>query len=1589
MNNNIAFVDLKIDGKGKIVDAGAVMAGQKLHTSRIAEFVKFISDADFLCGHNIIEHDYQYLKPFLDKDFKLIDTLYLSPLLFPRKPYHKLLKDDKLLSDELNNPLNDAVKAKELLEDEVNAFKNIDRPLQQIYYELTRADAHFTGFFEALGYTPERRPFFLRKSVSDNVKEALTGLICDNADVSGAIRANAVASAYAVALISTDDRNSITAPWVLKNYPVTERITRQLRECNCGRCHYCTSKRNPEKALKRWFGYDHFRKFGGEPLQENAVNAALEGQSILAIFPTGGGKSLTFQIPALMAGESVRGLTVVISPLQSLMKDQVENLEKKGIADAVYINGLLSPIERKNTLDRIVSGEASLLYIAPESLRSKTIEKVLLGRTIVRIVIDEAHCFSAWGQDFRIEYMHIADFIRQLQKKKGQSSPIPVSCFTATAKPKVVSDITDYFRDRLNLELKLYTTDAARTNLHYSVLYRGNNEKYPTLRSLLYDSRGPAIVYVTRTKKAEEIAKRLTQDGLEAKAFHGQMETEEKVQAQDDFMNNRVRIIVATSAFGMGVDKSDVSLVAHYEISDSLENYIQEAGRAGRDVNSNADCYVLYNDDDLNRHFTLLNQTKLTLSEINQVWRAIKNLTSRYSTINISALEIARKAGWDEIRDVETKVKSAIAALENAGFIRRGMDSPRIYATSIVPRTMDEAAGLIDGCNDFTEEDKVNARRIIKSLISERSRSKAGTAEAESRIDYLSDMLGIEIRKVINVVEKMRMSGILAKDNDMYAYLRTSQVRKLDFYGKLEKCIIDALSDNEYKFSIKELNEKALAEGISSSTVKDIRTILYFWIIRNYMEKTSLSEEYIEIRIRMPRERLALKADRRLDVTRYILEKFKSQCHEDGKDVSVNFSLAELVEGYNSSNLFQIEQAGIEDIEEALLFLAKTGIVSIEGGFMVLYNKIELERLNFDNRSRYKKEDYKNLDDFYRQRIQQIHIVGKYANMMVADEKKALEYVHDYFTMDFKAFIKRYFDSKEAEEINRNVSKKKYDEIFGSLTGVQSSIINDKNSRFIVVPAGPGSGKTYVLVRKLASLILMEDIKSEQLLMLTFSRAAATEFHARLAQLIGGAAKYVEIKTFHSYCFDLLGKIGTVEDSDRVVSDAVTAIKEGKVERSQITKSILVIDEAQDMSADEFALVEMLINQNEDMRVIAVGDDDQNIYEFRGSDSGYMRRLISMGATVYNMTENFRSSDEVIAAANAFVTSIPYRLKAVPIKGVQNSRGNVNVSFHRAFNYEQAIVNEIVTDDYGGRTCVLALTNEDALILSALLNRNGRKTRLIQSKEGFSLTDLAELHFFLSLVRKPGCIDIDKTEWEKAKAELCEQYSDSQYLAVALNCIAGFESEGKHLYLSDFESYLRESQLETFIPGGDSEIIVSTIHKAKGREFDNVYVSLKRLRVITDKERRAVYVAMTRAKKNLSVHYDNPALFDRNVLSAVNYAMDETDYGQPAEILIQMGHKDVVLNAFMNKRIDFAAIHSGCVLNVGDDGLYLGFTRVVKFSGAFTKKLQALGAKDYIPSSAKVRVQVFWHHEDKKVTPPKWHHYMILLPDIWFTIHSN
>ena len=188
--------------------------------------------------------------------------------------------------------------------------------------------------------------------------------------------------------------------------------------------------------------------------------------------------------------------------------------------------------------------------------------------------------------------------------------------------------------------------------------------------------------------------------------------------------------------------------------------------------------------------------------------------------------------------------------------------------------------------------------------------------------------------------------------------------------------------------------------------------------------------------------------------------------------------------------------------------------------------------------------------------MQMIHIVGEYANMMVRNKADALQYVSDYFQMDYKAFLAKYFKGNRLGEINRNITPQKYNELMGKLSDRQREIIDDESSQYIVVAAGPGSGKTMLLVHKLAALVMLDDVKYEQLLMLTFSRAAATEFKSRLLDLIGNAAKFIEIKTFHSYCFDLLGKIGSLEQSENIVPRAVEMIRAGEVEQIRVTRAM-------------------------------------------------------------------------------------------------------------------------------------------------------------------------------------------------------------------------------------------------------------------------------------------------------------------------------------------------------------------------------------------------------------------------------------------------
>ncbi len=1637
-SRNIAFVDTEVGLKDhKIHDIGALRYdGATFHQASQTALNKFLQEGkvDYICGHNLIHHDARYLQ----LNGILIDTLYLSPLLFPKRPYHHLVKDDKLMSEQMNNPVNDCEKAKELLMDEIAAWNQLSERKRKIFTLLLQHEEEFRGF---LMYVEAIEKDDAIRDVSEFILSEYKNHICAHADIPALAAQSPCGLAYALALIGTDDYQSVTPGWVLFHYPEVEHIIYMLCHTQCtDGCEYCNHMLDIHHNLKQLFGYDAFRTYDGEPLQEQASQAAVDGKSLLAIFPTGGGKSLTFQLPALMDGRTIHGLTVVISPLQSLMKDQVDNLADRGFTDAVTINGLLDPISRSLAIERVQSGDATLLYIAPEMLRSKTIERILMARHVVRFVIDEAHCFSAWGQDFRVDYLYIGKFIKEYQERKfGKDAMarnhaqtlIPVSCFTATAKQKVVQDICDYFKHWLGTDLQLFASSASRTNLHYSVIHvDSDGNKYNLLRSLVEQADCPTIIYVSRTKRTRELAQKLTRDGISALPYNGKMDADEKIHNQDAFMSDKVRIIVATSAFGMGVDKSDVGLVIHYDISDSLENYVQEAGRAGRDPHLNAKCYVLYSDEDLDKHFILLNQTKLSISEIQQVWNTIKVLTKLRPHVSCSALEIARQAGWDDsVSDIETRVRTALSALEQSGYIERGNNIPHVYATGITVKNMDEARLRLTESPLFSEDEMKNAIRIIKSLITQKHIAKAQDCEAESRIDYLADILGLSKRDVISSVDRMRQEGILADTRDISAYLQdiSDKQRKpqqmLENFAKLERYILEHIPDEALHITYKQLNDNAVHDGINTSTEKKIRTLLYFLAVKGYAHKKEDGGRNLIVTRDKDIETIIKRFERRIEVCRFIIERLYRLAEENSKAVTeesnnssseeknpfeekglgkasgsrdnskekpLQFSVVELLNDLKSSNqsLFSdFSSLQLEDVEEALLYLSKIGAMKLEGGFLVLYNAMAIKRIK-EPRLRYKQEDYRMLNEFYKQKIQQIHIVGEYANLMVRDYDAALQYVQDYFQMDYHRFILKYFKGNRETEIERNVTPSKYKQLFGMLSKRQKEIIDDHESRCIVVAAGPGSGKTRVLVHKLASLLLLEDVKHEQLLMLTFSRAAATEFKQRLMQLIGNAAHFVEIKTFHSYCFDLLGRVGNLDEAGDVVKQAAEMINNGEVEPNRISKTVLVIDEAQDMSKDDYALVTALMKANEEMRVIAVGDDDQNIYEFRGSNSQYLYELTQTEHSRFiEMPENYRSLRHIVNAANDFARNIRQRIKSTPIISMSQEDGEVRIVKHpyeiqkkKVYMYQPIL--EDVTQLLGSNASkesdassrkknetisILTQTNEEAVIMLALLHSHGIKSKLVQSMDGLRFWNLAEVRYFLKKIdqgiKETKSPIIPDDIWEAAKQQTFQKYATSQALPYLRRSLQIFEQTNRAKYYSDLREFVFESSVEDFCDISKLDIMVSTIHKAKGHEFDHVLMLITHPEHPTDDILRRYYVGMTRAKRTLAIH-TNGNLFDS--LKSAQHLYDAQAYDEPNEIVLQLSHKDVNLGFSKPHKDAILCLRSGMPLTYHDHCLCLPSTGrdIAQLSIKMKEKLGKWELKGYKVTAARIRFIVAWKSKD-------------------------
>ncbi len=492
--------------------------------------------------------------------------------------------------------------------------------------------------------------------------------------------------------------------------------------------------------LKKYWGYDAFR-----PLQEDIISSVLSGRDTLGLMPTGGGKSITFQVPGLLF-ES--GITIVVTPLVSLMKDQVDNLKKRRIK-AVYFHSGMSRAETRMAWEKLVNGKARFLYIAPERLKNDRFMLELRNIEVRLIVVDEAHCISQWGYDFRPSYLNI----KSLRKLKPG---IPVIALTATATPEVADDICN------QLEFKngvTFRKSFVRDNISY-VSRRADTKIHETLH-ILSRTQGSAIVYVRSRKRCKDIADFLISADISATFYHAGLDFKEKEERQNAWQAGGVRVMVATNAFGMGIDKPDVRVVIHYDLPPSLEEYYQEAGRAGRDgLPSYA--VVLASKTDIG-------VMKRRLTEAFPERKTIKQI---YEHICIF-LHLSVGEGYDAVKQFDLKkfcdtfkyqertVRAALRLLEQAGYLQF-VEDPDSRSRVMVICDREELYNITD-ISDNEERVLSSTMRIYTGLFSDHvyiQESEIAAKTGMSETDIYKSMLELSKRKIISYIPKSSLPVI-------------------------------------------------------------------------------------------------------------------------------------------------------------------------------------------------------------------------------------------------------------------------------------------------------------------------------------------------------------------------------------------------------------------------------------------------------------------------------------------------------------------------------------------------------------------------------------------------------------------------------------------------------------------------------------------------------------------------------------------------------------------------------------------------------------------------------------------------------------
>lgn len=1584
----------------------------------------------FVIGHNAALFDLPELQRLSGHDLSdrlVIDTLWLSPLAFPTKISHRLEKAYLQATPERgNDPAEDARMSIALLRREFSAIAGMDPRWRRVLAALCtlgRRDGAYRELFGAMldGVDPRGAV----PLTADTVLELLPGEVCrlnlDRRLRQAQAQGDGWPLAWALSWILHRDRRKAPATWVMAGFPEVRATLDDLRagQCQDRSCRRCRQAGETIHRMARWFppptdGVAAFQPPvapDGETYQEKIMAGGLDRRSLLGILPTGTGKSRCFQVAALEQHARTGDLTVVISPLKSLMEDQARKAEAAGLPGVARLHGDMDALSRAQVHEALRNGEVALLYVAPERLGNEAMQDLLWARRIGLWVFDEAHCLTSWGQGFRSDYRRVVKWIRRCGCPGSEAAA--VMCLTATARPETREDIRRLFAVEAGLALELIDGGPHRANLSYLVR-EAEDDSAAQFEAMLRDPAmlpddGQAVVFVRRRETAEALAAALAAKGLCVAAYHAGMSPETKAGIEGEFFGGGVRILVATIAFGMGVDAPNVRLVVHAEPAASLEAYAQEAGRAGRN-GCPAQCVLMWDPQAADKQFEDLVRGHVAREEIEAVLGHILDrqaqvrdargtkfpvLSLRYDEVAQTVLDRPSPhwngkspdgAAMEKYRRwSRDRLDRILAELERHGLVEKVARPPDLSKMEVDEPILRRMAA-------DTARAPATEAAIVRLLARQDSADGRGLV-LPAAIEDLAAACGlpgqVAVEKCNAALSSLRAKGLLRWRIEIDVTLPKGREPETQLTRWTEEQfaivaaiggLVEALHEQQAEPAVEDALIEAVEEGVS--TPLDLRTSLVELTkraneflgaaslltprrvldhlaelggeggFRHVLERLSLSAP-LSLTLALGADEFAAQVQLRHDRLRRVLASLRAIC---GADLSVLSELravtaAVIANGLDLDGLWrrgggdEMPRSEAEQLMRSLLTqLSRAKSIVLGPGLFSAFDErsvVVADRQVGVRRNSYTEMMYREgVDAFQQEEVRQLHLMHRFALKVAEAQDAAAELLKDYFERPSAKALERFFSGDELEVVRRNrpAGIARQTELRARLDDQQAEVVHGgAGLSDMLVLAGPGSGKTRVLVERVIWLVSVERAPPDQILMLCYNRRAAQEIRARLraADALGRRGAAVLVQTYHAFALQVLGRSyaelsdaavaeerqasdtmldrgQAAETFGRILRDAGRRLAENRAAGRSIADFFLrkfrwvLVDEFQDVTEDSFALISEISQQSQkkkrseagsisdliDVRFCAVGDDDQNIYDFGGASGQYISRFDELfpGAQRKELTWNYRSTGAIISAAADVISRTSERMKrsevsvdparcGAPPEGLYHDPqdplvGKVRICLADAGDDDsqaafavaelKRLAQKVPLRRWRwSSTAILVRRRSQIAIVERALMANGIEvTRDIRNLVPFErVQEAVRVRDWLESAERNGrwlsANDLtNAADWLQAKydnrwsAPLAGRLRDMVEEHGQDGAGSGEAISAREL-LDDFVEWAR-----AFVPG-QTGVTVMTAHSSKGLEFDNVVVlDAEWLKAtsghITDADRRLLYVAATRARYSLS-----------------------------------------------------------------------------------------------------------------------------------------